>query len=183
MKNKLLILTSLSQFYKIQANSVVANQSVVDAWFKKGHDDMYQMFENQLEEANMRMTMALARSSSPEVIERAENHLQQLRRFRQLKEFVIWMSRIPKFGKYCYYGCWCLPGGAHEDVAGKGEPRDNIDLSCKIQTQCYECANIDPDTRNGCNPDRARYSYTFTQDENDPMNVLGRDIMRGNVKL
>lgn len=137
---------------------------------------MYQMFEKQISDANTRLTMALSRTSSPEELEKAESFLSQLRRFRQLKEFVIWMSRAPKFGKYCYYGCWCLPGGSHEFVAGKGEPRDEIDGACKIQTQCYECANIDPDTRDGCDADKAKYDYTFTQDSNDPDNVLARDI-------
>lgn len=170
------ILTSTLVTYKISAKQIIANQSVVDAWFQKSHDDMYQMFENQLSDANSRLSMALSRSSSPEELQAAESYLNQLRRFRQLKEFVIWMSRVPKFGKYCYYGCWCLPGGAHEDVAGKGEPRDEIDSACKLQTQCYECANIDPDTRDGCNPDKAKYAYTFSQDENNPNDVLSRDI-------
>ena len=148
-------LASLSQ--TSTATTIIANQSVVDAWFQKGHDDMYQMFVKQIADANTRLTMALSRTSSPEELEKAESFLSQLRRFRQLKEFVIWMSRAPKFGKYCYYGCWCLPGGSHEFVAGKGEPRDEIDGACKIQTQCYECANIDPDTRDGCDADKAKY--------------------------
>merc|ERR1712226_876964 len=83
----------------------VANQTTVDEWFMKGYDDMFAMFHKQLNEANGLLTKALMRSSGSD-IRRAEDNLNQLRRFKQLKEFVIWLQRVPKFGRYCYYGCW-----------------------------------------------------------------------------
>ena len=73
------ILTSTLVTYKISAKQVIANQSVVDEWFQKSHDDMYQMFENQLSDANIRLSMALSRSSSPEELQTAESYLNQLR--------------------------------------------------------------------------------------------------------
>ena len=50
------------------------------------------------------------------------------RKFRQLKLMVIFLQKEPGFGKYCYYGCYCLPEGAHDlSGGGYGEPVDRID--------------------------------------------------------
>ena len=35
----------------------------------------------------------------------------QTRKFRNLKILVLWLQKEQKFGKYCYYGCFCLPEG------------------------------------------------------------------------
>ena len=158
--------------------TTIANETIRSQWFSKSFDDMYEKFEKELKTADNRLSMMLARkaNTSPESINTAENILAQLRRFKQLKEFVIWMSQVPKFGKYCYYGCWCLPGGGHEFVAGHGEPRDEIDRACKIQWQCYECSIMDKNTRDSCSPDRARYRYEFSFDENDPDDVSKHEI-------
>merc|ERR1712203_937879 len=65
-----------------------------------------------------------------------------MRKFRQLKIVVLWLQQEQKFGRYCYYGCYCLPEGSH-DIAqgGYGKPQDNIDRSCKDFKQCYRCLN------------------------------------------
>ena len=50
------------------------------------------------------------------------------RKFRQLKILVLWLQKQPRFGNYCYYGCYCLPEGAHDlSGGGYGEPVDMID--------------------------------------------------------
>ena len=50
------------------------------------------------------------------------------RKFRQLKILVLWLQQEQKFGRYCYYGCYCLPEGAHDlSGGGYGEPVDGVD--------------------------------------------------------
>ena len=38
------------------------------------------------------------------------------RKFRNLKILVLWMQESKRFGRYCYYGCYCLPEGSHKDT-------------------------------------------------------------------
>lgn len=65
------------------------------------------------------------------------------RKFRQLKILVLWLQQEQRFGRYCYYGCYCLPEGAHNlSGGGYGEPVDGVDRSCKTFNQCYECAKL-----------------------------------------
>lgn len=64
-------------------------------------------------------------------VDRFTNPL-QTRRFRQLKVIVLWLQKEQQFGRYCYYGCYCLPEGSHNIAAGGyGQPQDDIDRSCK----------------------------------------------------
>lgn len=64
----------------------------------------------------------------------------ELRKFRHLKMMVLWLQNEPKFGKYCYYGCYCLPEGSHEIArGGYGKPLDKIDQACFDFKQCYRC--------------------------------------------
>jgi len=62
------------------------------------------------------------------------------RKFRNLKILVLWLQKEQKFGRYCYYGCHCLPEGSHNIAqGGYGKPLDNIDGACKRFGQCYKC--------------------------------------------
>merc|ERR1712203_1254500 len=55
----------------------------------------------------------------------------QIRKFRQLKIMVLWYQNEQKFGRYCYYGCYCLPEGSHDIASGGyGKPLDEIDQAC-----------------------------------------------------
>ena len=51
----------------------------------------------------------------------------QERKFRNLKLLIVFLQEKLGFGKYCYYGCHCLPEGSH-DIAGGGvgEPKDRF---------------------------------------------------------
>ena len=54
--------------------------------------------------------------------------VQQVRKFRQLKIIVLYLQKSQQFGRYCYYGCYCLPEGSHNIAAGGyGRPKDAID--------------------------------------------------------
>ena len=62
------------------------------------------------------------------------------RKFRNLKILVLWLQKEQKFGRYCYYGCHCLPEGSHNIAqGGYGKPLDSIDGTCKRFGQCYKC--------------------------------------------
>ena len=64
----------------------------------------------------------------------------ELRKFRNLKVLVLWLQKEKLFGRYCYYGCHCLPEGSHNIAqGGYGKPHDNIDASCRRFGQCYKC--------------------------------------------
>ena len=64
----------------------------------------------------------------------------ELRKFRNLKILVLHLQQEQKFGRYCYYGCYCLPEGSHDIASGGyGKPVDNIDRACKNFKQCYKC--------------------------------------------
>jgi len=56
----------------------------------------------------------------------------------------MYLQKVPFFGQYWYYGCWCAPDGfLSAGKAGFGTPVDRIDRSCRSLSQCYECAMID----------------------------------------
>ena len=48
-------------------------------------------------------------------------------RYLQLKYSILFLQKQKFIGKYCFYGCWCLPNGAGDLGAGTGPPVDNID--------------------------------------------------------
>jgi len=64
----------------------------------------------------------------------------QVRKFRHLKLLVLHLQEEQKFGRYCYYGCYCLPEGSHDiSTGGYGKPLDNIDRACRDFKWCYQC--------------------------------------------
>lgn len=91
----------------------------------------------------------------------------QIRKFRHLKILVLWYQSEPKFGKYCYYGCYCLPEGSHDIAAGGyGKPLDEIDQSCFDFKQCYKCLlDEHKDDKHTCAGEEWGYSYQLETDE------------------
>jgi len=90
------------------------------------------------------------------------------RKFRHLKILVLWLQKNPRFGNYCYYGCHCLPEGAHDlGGGGYGEPVDMVDRTCKTFNQCYECAKLGngkiPGTGAECVGEHTKYRYQLVQ--------------------
>ena len=100
------------------------------------------------------------------------NRLSFLRRLRDLKSMILHLQPEHRFGRYCYYGCWCLPDPAHSlETPGKGPAVDPVDASCKRQNHCYECAKIDhPDHPKSCAPDVTSYKFRLYHDPSDPTN-------------
>lgn len=70
--------------------------------------------------------------------------LRTLQRFAELVDMIMYMQRVPFFGQYWYYGCWCAPEGFLKTVGtGYGKPVDAIDRSCRDMSECYECTQMD----------------------------------------
>ena len=66
-------------------------------------------------------------------VDRIQDEL-QLRKFRQLKIAVNFLQEEENmFGRYCYYGCYCLPEGSHNIASGGyGKPGFRILLKIKF---------------------------------------------------
>lgn len=70
--------------------------------------------------------------------------LRTLQRFAELVDMIMYLQRVPFFGQYWYYGCWCAPEGFLKTVgSGYGKPVDAIDRSCRDMSECYECTQMD----------------------------------------
>lgn len=91
----------------------------------------------------------------------------KIRRFKNLKAMVMSMqpTNVTVFGRYCYYGCWCLPNGQHNLAAGYGQPVDPIDEVCKEFALCYKC--LDMDFAGTCNPEKRSYRWGKIRDSNN----------------
>lgn len=69
----------------------------------------------------------------------SEADRQFMMRYMQLKYSILFLQQYRYLGKYCFYGCWCLPGGVGDIGVGHGQPVDNIDRSCREYATCYQC--------------------------------------------
>lgn len=89
-----------------------------------------------------------------------------IRRFKNLKAMVMTMQpvNVTVFGRYCYYGCWCLPNGQHNLAAGYGQPVDPIDEVCKEFALCYKC--LEMDFAGECDPEKRAYRWGRVRDNN-----------------
>ena len=56
-----------------------------------------------------------------------------IRKFKLMKNMVVYLQRIPLFGKFCFYGCYCFAKGPKELLvdAGNGKPMDGADNACR----------------------------------------------------
>ena len=90
----------------------------------------------------------------------------QVRKIRQLKVFII--SQMDKkiqtasegtgFGRYCYYGCHCLPDKHHNEYKTFGKPVDEIDQQCKQMGICYSCLKYKYG-EGKCQPEDTSYAF------------------------
>lgn len=96
----------------------------------------------------------------------------QVRKFRQLKIAVLYLQAEKKFGRYCYYGCYCLPEGSHNIAAGGyGKPLDDIDRSCQEFKSCYKCLLDEYDDGN-CKGEDMSYRMQLTTDANGNKDII-----------
>ena len=64
------------------------------------------------------------------------------------------------FGRYCYYGCHCLPDKHHNEYLTFGKPVDNIDKQCKQMGVCYKCLQHKYPAGK-CQPENTNYKFTL----------------------
>jgi len=98
-----------------------------------------------------------------------------LRKFKNLKAMVMTLQpvNVTVFGRYCYYGCWCLPNGMHNLAAGYGAPVDQIDAVCKEFALCYKCLEID--FGGNCDPEARAYRWGRIRFEGIPVDLECKD--------
>lgn len=140
--------------------------------------------EQYLETRNM--TRSAGGLTGPDQDERtlaAEEALGGLKRFSEFKQLVSWLQPVDKrITRYCFYGCWCLPEGAHSFVAGTGRPVDLVDRSCQQLWFCYTCAMAEfkyvfpSGVIKRCDPTSRRYTFKFRYDKYRPKDYSKRDI-------
>jgi hypothetical protein len=137
--------------------------NLVENWMV--NDDLGQMML-QMESA-LRLRSASNESSDAEA---------EIRRFKNLKAMTMTLQpvNVTVFGRYCYYGCWCLPNGQHNLASGYGVPVDVIDAVCKEFALCYKC--IDIDFGGQCNPEARAYRWGRILDGSGiPIDIVCKD--------
>lgn len=112
----------------------------------------------------------------PDITGRSSANLTDMgRKLKQLKMLVLWLQPEHRFARYCYYGCWCLPDTDHADLTPRfGKPVDEVDMSCKKMSQCYECAKMDHGET--CDSSSIGYKYSLHKDPNNPNDHWGNSI-------
>lgn len=129
------------------------------------NDDLGQMLLQLEQVLETRQNSLMRRGGEMSAGDR--NSLDQLRRFKNLKAMVMTLqpASVTVFGRYCYYGCWCLPQGQHNLASGYGAPVDAVDSVCKEFALCYKC--IDLDFGGSCNPEKRGYKWQKVKDGNN----------------
>ena len=96
-------------------------------------------------------------------------------RYMQLKYSILFLQQYRYLGKYCFYGCWCLPGGVGDIGAGHGQPVDNIDRACREYATCYQCMYNQQMGGECDDSDEGRYTIQGSQKENGKVFLMCTD--------
>lgn len=168
------ILAEMSQYDRILANKCI---------HKNNKGEFFQDFE--IEGCEGQLSRSEGNSTMPTVadMQNAEENNNQLRRFVELKQLVSWLQpKDKRISRYCFYGCWCLPEGAHSFIAGEGHPVDLVDRACQLFWFCYQCAKQEMTANVGgkqrtCDPEKTKYTFRFKYNKNQPNNYKDRDIV------
>lgn len=175
MQRTLQVLSVLSAKH-LQASQIVpASTDSIDQWFDQGTsgDEMFQMLQTELSHLERK---SLTRTG---INPYEDERVGWLRRMKELKRVVLWLQHDPRFGQFCYYGCWCLPDGNHGFTKGIGKPIDNVDRSCQNQYRCYHCAQKDfgENLKHECRPEKTKYKYELTWNPDNKKDVDQRDVV------
>lgn len=98
-------------------------------------DDLFLEFE----EAYHRMNSEMGRSDF------TEEEKAMIRKFKLMKNMIVYLQKMPLFGKFCFYGCYCFAKGPKNLLvdAGNGKPVDRADGACRSHLNCHACAKMD----------------------------------------
>jgi hypothetical protein len=100
-----------------------------------------------------------------------KTELTTLNRWAEMVDMIMFLQKVPFFGQYWYYGCWCFPDGflMKQDHHKKGKPVDKVDASCKAQAMCYTCA--ESNHGEDCNIQERNYKWHGTIDANNKKQI------------
>jgi len=114
-------------------------------------DDILSEFKSYMQQAEKRLGSTYMDSEQ-------DKSLKTLQRFAELVDMIMYLQKVPFFGQYWYYGCWCAPEGFFNTARqGYGTPVDKIDRSCRSMSYCYECAQLDHGAE--CNTEEISYRW------------------------
>lgn len=176
-----------SMMKEILAEMAEYDKILEDPCFEKTKDGDYAFnamlpgCEGQLTRSNTNGTDTPPKT--PQQMGDALDGQNQLRRFVELKQLVSWLQpKDKRISRYCFYGCWCLPEGAHSFIAGEGHPVDLVDRACQLFWFCYQCAKQEMTANVGgkqrtCDPEKTKYTFRFKYNKNQPNNYKDRDIV------
>jgi len=103
-------------------------------------EDIFTMlFATADDKPKLKQSTQSANTEEPAGSNLTEEDREFMMRYLQLKYSILFLQKQKFIGKFCFYGCWCLPNGAGDLGAGTGPPVDNIDKSCREYTTCYNC--------------------------------------------
>ncbi|CBY20347.1 unnamed protein product [Oikopleura dioica] len=98
-------------------------------------DDIFNEFENLFAQ----VTSEISRSSY------TDDQKLNIKKFKLIKNMIVYLQMLPIFGKFCFYGCYCFAAGPFKLLqnAGSGAPMDAPDSACRRHGRCNLCANRD----------------------------------------
>merc|ERR1719337_795565 len=102
---------------------------------ENAEDDLFREFEDSF----FHMNSPMGRNDF------TEEEKALIRKFKLMKNMIVYLQRIPLFGKFCFYGCYCFAKGPKQlliDV-GNGKPMDGADNACRHHLQCHSCTLLD----------------------------------------
>merc|ERR1719238_904199 len=90
---------------------------------ENAEDDLFREFEDSF----FHMNSPMGRNDF------TEEEKALIRKFKLMKNMIVYLQRIPLFGKFCFYGCYCFAKGPKELLidAGNGKPMDGADNACR----------------------------------------------------
>lgn len=151
---------SEEEIYACTAEEALAElkENAIEKWMI--NDDLGQM----MMELEKTLTLRTRNVPEDEVNQGDMEALHILRKFKNLKAMVMTLQpvNVTVFGRYCYYGCWCLPNGMHNLAAGYGAPADQIDEVCREFAHCYKCLTLD--FGGTCDPEERAYRWGRVRD-------------------
>jgi hypothetical protein len=97
--------------------------NITDIYVQNKDDGLFRSFEDEF--ALMESDVGRA--------EFTEEEKRMIRKFKLMKNMIVYLQQVPLFGKYCFYGCYCFSKGPKELLvdAGNGKPMDGVDNSCR----------------------------------------------------
>jgi hypothetical protein len=97
--------------------------NVTDIYLSNQDDEIFRGFEDEF--AFMESDVGRA--------DFTEEEKNLIRKFKLMKNMIVYLQRIPLFGKFCFYGCYCFAKGPRELLvdAGNGKPMDGADNACR----------------------------------------------------